>query len=315
MKTILVPVGGSATDQVVFETALAAARPLAAHLEFLHIHVGAGEAALHTPHVAFARGAALRNALNDLAQQGEGRAATAAHNVREFCARSNIDILDKPRVSKAVTARFRQEEGDALERLTFHARHNDLVVMGRASKSDGLPEDRIESLLMACGRPLLIASSSAPKSLLGTVMICWKECPDAARAVLAAMPLLSKAQRVVLASIKEAADPAGEGVAEIVRQLQWHGIDADARILSSDGRSTAELLAGSARDLWCRLAGHGWLRPSARTRAAVWRLHASRDRPGRHSGLSVALRQRRHGATSLASLEGGLNSRPEQPTG
>ena len=78
MKTILVPVGGSDTDEVVFETALTVARPLAAHLEFLHIRVGAGGAALHTPHVAFARGAALRNALDDLAQQGESRAATAA---------------------------------------------------------------------------------------------------------------------------------------------------------------------------------------------------------------------------------------------
>gem|GEM_PF-4739598 len=47
MKTFLVPVGGSDTDEVVFETALAVARPLAAYLEFLHIHVGAGEAALH----------------------------------------------------------------------------------------------------------------------------------------------------------------------------------------------------------------------------------------------------------------------------
>ena len=248
MKTILVPVGGSDTDQVVFQTALAIARPLAAHLEFLHIHVGAGEAALHTPHVAFARGAALRNALNDLAQQGESRAATAAHNVREFCARSQLDMVDKPSASKGVTARWWQEEGDALERLTFHARHHDLVVMGRATKSDGLPENQLESLLMGCGRPLLIASTVAPKALLGTVMVCWKESPDAARAISAAMPLLTKAQHVVLVSIREAADSTAEAVAEIIRQLQWHDIDADARVLSLDGRSTAELLAATARD-------------------------------------------------------------------
>src|SRR5205814_6085008 len=125
-------------------------------------------------------------------------------NVHKSCPPPNIEIPENPRIPKAATAGWRQAEGDALERLTFHARHNDLVVMARASKSDGLPEDRIESLLMGCGRPLLIASSGAPKSLLGTVMICWKECPDAARAVSAAMPLLSKAQRVVLVSIKEA---------------------------------------------------------------------------------------------------------------
>jgi nucleotide-binding universal stress UspA family protein len=94
MKTILVPVGGSDTDQVVFETALAVARPLMAHLEFLHIHVDAAEAALHTPHLEFARGAALRNALRDLGQEGERRAARAAQNVRDFCTRWKIDMVD-----------------------------------------------------------------------------------------------------------------------------------------------------------------------------------------------------------------------------
>ena len=254
MKTILVPAGGGDTDQVVFETAMAAARPLAAHLEFLHIHVGVAEAARHTPHIEFASGAALRNALNDLAQRSEGRAVTASDNVREFCARWNVEMIEKPCVSQVVTARWRLEEGDALERLVFHARHNDLVVMGRPTKSDGLPQDRLESLLMACGRPLLIASSSAPKSLLSTVMVCWKEAPDAARAVSAAMPLLTKAERVVLVSVRESADPTAEAVAEIVRQLEWHGINADARVLSLDGRSTAELLAATARECGASLS-------------------------------------------------------------
>jgi nucleotide-binding universal stress UspA family protein len=250
MKTILVPVGGSDTDQVVFETALAVALPLMAHLEFLHIHVDAAEAALHTPHLEFARGAALRNALRDLGQEGERRAARAAQNVRDFCTRWKIDMVDKPCVGQAVTARWRQEEGDALQRLMFHARRNNLIVMGRATKPDGLPEDRLESLLMGCGHPLLIASANAPKSLLDTVMVCWNETPNAARAVLAAMPLLSKAKHVVLVSVRKSAGSGIEAVAEIVRQLQRDGIDADPRVVPSDGRSTAELLSATARD--CR---------------------------------------------------------------
>jgi hypothetical protein len=43
MKTILVLIGGGDRDQVVSETAMAAARPLSAHLDFLHIRVRAGE--------------------------------------------------------------------------------------------------------------------------------------------------------------------------------------------------------------------------------------------------------------------------------
>src|SRR5690349_9544425 len=150
MKTILVPVGGGESDDLVFETALALAQPLAAHLEFLHVHVGAGESALHTPHAAFARGQALRNTLDELTLQAAERAAAAARNVRKFCALSNIEVRDEPGETEVVTARWLQEEGDALGRLMFHARHNDLVVMARPTGSDGLPRGRLESLLMTC---------------------------------------------------------------------------------------------------------------------------------------------------------------------
>jgi len=56
MKSILVPTSGSDTDEPVFATALAAAQPFSAHLRFVHVRVSAGRAALHTPHVEFARG-------------------------------------------------------------------------------------------------------------------------------------------------------------------------------------------------------------------------------------------------------------------
>lgn len=109
IKTILVPVAGSDADHDVFETALTVARPLLAHLEFLHVRVRPGEAAHHTPHVDFARGAALRNSLQSLGDAAATRAAKAARHVSEFCARWKIDMVDGPRASHAITARWRQE--------------------------------------------------------------------------------------------------------------------------------------------------------------------------------------------------------------
>jgi hypothetical protein len=60
MKSILVPTGGSDTDSALFETALAVARLFSSHLQFLHIHIGAGEAALNVPHAEFAMGPLYR---------------------------------------------------------------------------------------------------------------------------------------------------------------------------------------------------------------------------------------------------------------
>jgi hypothetical protein len=74
MKSILVPVGGSATDGPLLETALAAARPFCGHLHFVHVHIGAGQAAANIPHTAFAMGPALANALEALEKEAETRA-------------------------------------------------------------------------------------------------------------------------------------------------------------------------------------------------------------------------------------------------
>jgi nucleotide-binding universal stress UspA family protein len=265
IKTILVPVGGGDADEAVFETALTVARPLLAHLEFLHVHVRPGEAAHHTPHVDFARGAALRNALQDLGDKAATRAAEAARHVSEFCARWKIDMVDKPRAAHAVTARWRQEEGDALQHLLLHARHNDLVIMARAAKSDGLPADRLETLLLQCGRPLLIVPAKRPLARLDTAMVCWKETPDAARAVSAAMPLLTSARRVVVVGVEEGGAPRPGALDAIVDQLAWHGVDAESRAVRRDGRSTIEVLVASAQERKADLMvmggyGHGHAR-------------------------------------------------------
>jgi hypothetical protein len=66
MKTILVTAGGSASDDVTFEAAYAAAQCFDVHLEFFHIRIAPTEAALYPPHVASARGRAMVSRACDL---------------------------------------------------------------------------------------------------------------------------------------------------------------------------------------------------------------------------------------------------------
>jgi nucleotide-binding universal stress UspA family protein len=248
MKTILVPVGGGAADAVVLETALAAARPLSAHLEFLHVRVAAAEAARYTPHVDFARGAGLSSALDGLRSRAERRSATAERNISDFCARHDIEMVEAPFPAQCVTARWQRDEGEAVQRLLFHARHHDLVVMSRPTDLDGLPPDRLELLLMGCGRPLLIAPVEAPMRGLDTAMVCWKETRDAARAVSTAVPLLTRARRVVVVSVNEDGGEAlSEAVGGLVRELGWNGIVAEAHVLGRERGTTADALFAAAR--------------------------------------------------------------------
>jgi nucleotide-binding universal stress UspA family protein len=247
MKSFLVPIGGSDTDGPVLETALAAARPFAAHLQFLHVRVGLGQAAQHTPHVDFASGPALRGALQQLETQSRTRSAAAAQHVREFCARSKIELSDAPSRSQAVTASCREEEGGTLERVMFHARHNDLVVTGRSLKPNGLPPDFLELLLLGCGRPVLIASSTPSQTVTGTIMVCWRESADAARAVTAAAPFLAQAKRVVFVGVAERGEDTAAAIDDVVRQFAWHGVPAEVQVITPNGRPVQELLAAAAK--------------------------------------------------------------------
>jgi hypothetical protein len=50
-----------------------------------------------------------------------------------------------------MTASWRVEEDDPVHRILFHARHNDLVIVGRANKPNGLPPDFTELCSSAVG--------------------------------------------------------------------------------------------------------------------------------------------------------------------
>jgi nucleotide-binding universal stress UspA family protein len=248
MKSFLIPIGGSDTDGALFEAALAAARPLSSHLSFLHVHVGPGEAAVNTPHTGFAMGPALRNAMRELDTKAQTRSELAARHFREFCAKAMVEIRDAPERTNGVTASWRDEDGSALPRILFHARHHDLVVVGRAKSANGLPADFLEQLLVGCGRPVLIAGAARAPTLEGTIMVCWKETPEAARAVNAAMPFLRHARRVVVVSIAENGDDPGESLAEVSRQLAWNGVRAELRTVLSSGGSIPALLSAAAQE-------------------------------------------------------------------
>jgi len=248
MKKILVAASGGASDSVVFATAHEAARTLGAHLEFYHLRLSPGEAARYTPHVAFARGAGLRHALQELQVEDEARSAAARSGFAAFCAQFNIPTAAHPTGDRGVTASLREESGEAAEQLARAARHNDLIVLGRHTHADGLPPDYIEHVLLRSGRPVLVAPAQRPVTVTGTIMVCWKETPEAARAVAAALPLLANSRHVVIANVHERAHAPASGISDVARHLAWHGIDADIRRLDGSGGPASERLAAAARE-------------------------------------------------------------------
>ncbi len=246
MKTILVLTSGSDSDAAVFDTALAVATPLGAHLAFLHVHVSPAEAAQYTPHIDYASGEALKIALDLLRDDAAARSLAARNHFEMLCDTHKIPILDVPSPSAGLTAAWREEKDDASDRILLQARHSDLVVIGRRTGADGLPSDLAERLLLGSGKPLLIASPGARRDPTATVMVCWKENDTSARALSAALPLLVKSKRVVIVTAEESAAGSPTGMTDLAGHLAWHGIAADVCWLPADGRPIAERLETAA---------------------------------------------------------------------
>jgi len=249
MRTILVPARGSETDESIFETALAAAKPLAARLDFYHVKMGIGEAAVSAPYVGFAMGAGLTHALDELRLHEQTRSVDAHDRVVKFCRRHGVPLLDRPPALPQLSASFCEQAGEVMGLIMARARHSDSVVLGRPGRDDHWREDLLERLLLESGRPVLVAPSRGVRTLVGTIMVCWKECREAAHAVTAAMPLLRRADRVLIVGVSENGDngalPAVNGLAA---QMRWQGIDAEPRSMAADGRAVASVLSAAAQD-------------------------------------------------------------------
>jgi nucleotide-binding universal stress UspA family protein len=141
-----------------------------------------------------------------------------------------------------------------LEPLTAYiaaqARCADIVVTAASADT---PSDLIRrinpgDLLMQMGRPVLVVPAAAV-SHLDRVLVAWKDCREARRAVADALPLLQKASHVAVATIAaaDASAAAKSQVADVVDWLNHHGVAAVPVVSRPIGDDAAQL-QGIVRD-------------------------------------------------------------------
>lgn len=245
MKTILTFVGGGERDIVILKTALSAAIPLSAHLDFLHAHVPSTLALRHA-NLDYAMGDGLKKALVRLDVNADTFSRLAAENVRAFCATAAIEMCDVPTGTQNVTARFFEEASNELECLSAHASQRDMVVMGRLRQKQGLAPDTLEHMVRSSGRPVLAAASKPPRTLTDTIMVCWKDAGNTAAAVSAAAPLLAKARRVLFVRVAKRDPGFAAEMATTAREIG--GIEAEAQFIPASRGSVPDALAAAAEE-------------------------------------------------------------------
>ena len=243
IKTILVPSIGRDTDNAVFASALAVARPFAAHLDVLHVRVDA--AAMAVKMAAEAGGATMVGGLiNQIEAEAAQREGAAKQLFERFCEREGLAIGDTPPGPSGPSAHWVRQIGAEPDWVTEYGRAADLLVIGRPPDGDSL--DTIEGALLGSGRPVLIPTAAPLAALPETMAIAWKAAPEAARAVTAAMPFLAIAKQIQILTVAEEQGASDEEAARLVTNLRRHGLQASARHLQPDPRGAADTLLTAA---------------------------------------------------------------------
>lgn len=107
----------------------------------------------------------------------------------------------------------------------------DLLVFGQRDPDDprspDLPSDFVSSAIIDSGKPALVVPYATDVSQLATIAIAWKPTREAARAMCGAMPLLQRAQRVVVLAWGDKPELAGGTCLDLPGYLHMHGIEAE----------------------------------------------------------------------------------------
>ena len=134
------------------------------------------------------------------------------------------------------------------------ARCADIVVSGGESPafSDSFALASPKDLVMQTGRPLLVVPDGVNWLDLRSVLVAWKDTPEARRAVADALPMLRKAKDVIVVEIPETNDDRSAVMAHVSDVAAWfarHGVTATARVPAATNETDAVQLDSIADDV------------------------------------------------------------------
>ena len=145
---------------------------------------------------------------------------------RRCAARQRFDAV----LGRDGDAIWSELSGDALALgVARQALYTDLVVLGQHDSAGvdapALPDDFVETVIIAGGRPALIVPRRAsPPQQLHTIVVAWKPSKSAAHALAGSLPLLRQAREVHVVSWAESAAPDAHSADGVLGYLQSHGV-------------------------------------------------------------------------------------------
>jgi len=249
MKTILVPIEKHDGMQSSLHTALVLARQYNSYIE----------------------GAPLRWASEDFVLGGDVAVAFPVEQYRQEVAaeeqrvrqafESFMQKNNVPRSGDGATYPSWGWLSEPLEGENFvgnYGRAFDIILMNRPDANSSVRYRKaLESGLFDSGRPVLLSPPSPPERIGVNILIAWNGSTEQARAVAFSMPLLERAERVTVLTVKGGTGVPGPPAEQMVSYLRHNGIAAERVTVELDGKNTGEAILDAAKRLDCDLLVKG----------------------------------------------------------
>lgn len=149
--------------------------------------------------------------------------------------------------NRAAAVEWRCAEDFPTRFIAEQVRAADIIVVGengRDAIADPFMQANSSDLLMQTGRPLMVVPDGVDWLDLRSVLIAWKDTPEARRAVADALPILREAKNVTVVEIVENEpdrSAARSGVEDLVAWLLRHGVIASERVPGECGNVERQL--------------------------------------------------------------------------
>jgi nucleotide-binding universal stress UspA family protein len=149
--------------------------------------------------------------------------------------------------SRAKLVEWRCAEDFPARTITREARAADIIVArqdGQDALSDPFEQANPSDLVMQVGRPVLVVPESGNWLDLRSILVAWKDTPEARRAIVDALPMLRKAKDVTIVEIveDEGDRPAAmSAVKDVVAWLSLHGVLASEQVPGECGHAAVQL--------------------------------------------------------------------------
>ena len=229
IKTILASVSTPEVSRSTLEVAFRIASRFDAHIDVLHVRADPRGLVPYTGEGM--DGSMIEEIMEVTEREGSERAARTRQLFDAFCGEHGLAIADSPTppATPASSIAWRAEIGREDEVIAMRGRLYDLVVVGRPLRDAPLPSPiTLEAALLDTGRPVVVAPPDAPPVTGAAIAIAWEGSPEAARAIADSMPLLERAERVIVLACRTA-QVAQIEPEELVARLAWRGIRAEVR--------------------------------------------------------------------------------------